>query len=240
MLLFFVRHGDPTYDPDALTPLGFRQAEAVGKRLALYGLDEIYASSAIRAIQTATPAAEMTKKEIQVLDWANEHYAWLDLSIPDPDTGMPNWGFLNPEVIDLFLSPEMTALGQDWISHPFFSGTRFGSGYTRIKTEAFSFLESQGFAFDESRGMYRVLQPANDRRVAFFAHQGFGLAFLSAVLGVPYPRFCTSFDFSYTGLTVLEFRTGREYTPAKMLTLGNDGHLYREGLSTRYQNEIPF
>ena len=41
MILYYVRHGDPIYNPDSLTPLGQRQAEAVGKRLALYGIDEV-------------------------------------------------------------------------------------------------------------------------------------------------------------------------------------------------------
>ena len=31
MLLFFIRHGDPNYFPDQLTPLGHRQAEAVAR-----------------------------------------------------------------------------------------------------------------------------------------------------------------------------------------------------------------
>ena len=35
MLFFYVRHGDPVYDPDQLTPLGRRQAEALAKRLCL-------------------------------------------------------------------------------------------------------------------------------------------------------------------------------------------------------------
>ena len=51
MLLFYLRHGDPTYNPDALTPLGHRQAEALAKRLSVYGLDKIYASTSIRAMQ---------------------------------------------------------------------------------------------------------------------------------------------------------------------------------------------
>ena len=41
MLFFLIRHGDPIYDPDSLTPLGHRQAEALAKRLSLYGLDEV-------------------------------------------------------------------------------------------------------------------------------------------------------------------------------------------------------
>lgn len=57
MLLFYIRHGDPTYNPDELTPLGKRQAEAAAKRLALYGIDRIFASTSNRAIQTAQPSA---------------------------------------------------------------------------------------------------------------------------------------------------------------------------------------
>lgn len=37
MLFYYIRHGDPIYDPDSLTPLGKRQAEALGKRLATHG-----------------------------------------------------------------------------------------------------------------------------------------------------------------------------------------------------------
>lgn len=31
MLLYYIRHGMPVYDPDSLTPLGERQAEAAAK-----------------------------------------------------------------------------------------------------------------------------------------------------------------------------------------------------------------
>lgn len=48
MLFYFIRHGDPIYDPDSLTPLGHKQAEALAKRLCVYGLDEIYTSTSNR------------------------------------------------------------------------------------------------------------------------------------------------------------------------------------------------
>ena len=41
MILYYLRHGDPIYSPDSLTPLGHEQAKALAKRLATYGLDEI-------------------------------------------------------------------------------------------------------------------------------------------------------------------------------------------------------
>lgn len=81
MILYIVRHGDPIYNTDSLTPKGLRQAEAVGKRLAVFGLDEIYASPLKRAQQTAAPAAEMLKKEIITKDFMSENLAFNDFRI---------------------------------------------------------------------------------------------------------------------------------------------------------------
>ena len=72
MILYYVRHGDPIYNPDGLTPLGKRQAEACARLLCRTGLDEIYSSTSQRAIDTATPTAEILKKEIKLLDFAHE------------------------------------------------------------------------------------------------------------------------------------------------------------------------
>lgn len=65
MLLFYIRHGDPIYIPDSLTDLGKRQAEAVARRLSLYGVDRIYSSTSNRARLTAEPTAQILKLEIQ-------------------------------------------------------------------------------------------------------------------------------------------------------------------------------
>ena len=75
VIFYYVRHGDPIYDPDSLTPLGLRQAEAAAKRLALYGVDKIFSSTSNRAVLTAKPTCEMLKKEPVLLDFANEAYA---------------------------------------------------------------------------------------------------------------------------------------------------------------------
>lgn len=81
MILIFVRHGDPIYHPDSLTSLGKRQAEAVAKRIALYGIDRLFSSTSNRAIQTAQPTSELTEKEIELLDFCNEKYAGDEFSI---------------------------------------------------------------------------------------------------------------------------------------------------------------
>ena len=88
-------------------------------------------------------------------------------------------------------------------------------------------------------GKYEVVKHS-DKRVAFFAHQGFGLAFLSCLLGIPYPQFTTHFDMCTSGMTVIEFNNEGGYSYPRILTLSSDGHLYREGLPTGYNDRARF
>lgn len=55
MILYYVRHGQPIYDPDSLTELGHRQAKALSKRMAALGVDKVYCSTSNRAVLTAKP-----------------------------------------------------------------------------------------------------------------------------------------------------------------------------------------
>lgn len=122
LLFFYIRHGDPIYNPDSLTPLGRRQAEALGKRLARYGLDKIYASPLKRAQETAAPACELLKKEMTVLDWTSEALAWEEFASPDTTSGYTTWFFQNRSLQSVLVSPEMRALGADWFRHPALAG----------------------------------------------------------------------------------------------------------------------
>ena len=142
MLLFYIRHGDPIYDPDSLTPFGKRQAEAVGKRLALFGMDEIYSSTSERAKLTATPLCEMLKKDMKLLDFANESYAWRDLSVFSKVKNLHTW--LAPEMKELFHTPELLALGHKWYEHTV-SGKDYKAGIERIQTGCDEFLLSLGY-----------------------------------------------------------------------------------------------
>ena len=112
MLLYYIRHGEPTYDPDELTPNGRRQAEAIARRLARYGVDKIYSSSSIRAQQTARPTAELTRCEVVTLDWCHEDYAKAEMMLPsngDPTGNSPSgggkrrWCFYIPEIVTMMI-----------------------------------------------------------------------------------------------------------------------------------------
>jgi len=239
MLFFYIRHGDPIYSPDSLTPLGMRQAEAVAKRLALYGLDEIYASTSNRAVMTAKPSCELLKKEAVLLDFANEGHAWRELTVKKEDGKPLTWLFQHPATKELFHTKEIRDLGDRWYEHPALRDRHYENGIERIYRETDAFFGSLGYEHIRYSGKYKVKEPSQ-KRIALFAHQGFGLAFLSCLLDIPYPMFTTHFDMGHTGVTVIDFRETDGYCIPKVLTLSSDSHLYREGLPTRYQNGLYF
>ena len=236
MLLFYVRHGDPIYNPNMLTPLGERQAEAVAKRLALYGIDKIYASPSNRAMQTAKPTSELLKLDINEADFADEAHVWRDLTC-ERDGGKMTWLFQHPKMRKLLVSNEVRSLGDEWYKHPELA--KYEQGIKKVYDNTDAFLSSLGYEHERYTGTYKVREH-NDMRIALFAHQGFGLAFLSALLDIPYPAFSTHFDMSFTGMTVIEFSNEGGVSIPTVLTLANDSHLYREGMPTKYQNKLYF
>lgn len=237
MLLFYVRHGDPIYEPDSLTPLGLRQAEEVAKRLALYGVDRVFSSTSNRAMLTAKPACELMHKEMELLDFTSEVHAWRELA-PDLGDGKRFAGE-QPKWKRLFVSPEVTQLGRRWYEHPELSGYGFKEAMERVDRESDAWLLSLGYRHDRENGLF-IAERENDDRIALFAHGGFGQAFMSSILDMPYPHYCRHFDLCHTGMTVIEFKEADGCVIPCVLTLSNDSHLYKSGLPTNYANRLRF
>lgn len=238
MLFFYVRHGDPIYNPNELTPLGRRQAEAAGKRLALYGIDKIFASPSNRARQTAQPTCEILKKNMTILDFCDEDYAWQEFTVELPD-GSKTWSFMDPATRRLFTDEAVLRLGFKWYEHPSFSGQNFKKGVERVGAAMDALFAELGYEHIPHSGTYKAVRP-NDDRVALFAHQGFGMSFMSHLLDIPYPVYSMHFDICHSGITVIEFKDEDGIAIPKVLTHSSDSHIYREGLPTNYNNSIRF
>lgn len=237
MLLFYIRHGDPIYDPDGLTELGKKQAEALVQRMKECQPDKIYASSSNRTIMTAEPTAKYFNKEIEILDWCHEGYAWKEFTV-ERESGKKTWCFHDSNMKDILNSNEVRKLGMEWYEHPAFRNTLFKSGILRIQSEVDRFMLSLGYEHDRNHNRYIPVR-SNNHRIALFAHQGFGLAFLSCLLDIPYPLMATRFDMSHSNMTVIEFK-GDDFVIPTALQVSNDSHIFAGGLSTDYQNTIHF
>ena len=236
VIFYYVRHGDPIYNPDSLTPLGELQAEALAKRLSRYDIDEIFASSSNRACLTAAPTCKLLHKEMKILDWCNEGYALKDFTCIG-EKGTSVWAFDSTKMRELFVSDEVMKLGKEWYTHHAFAGSNFERGVKRVQAECDAFFVSLGYEHNREMNTYTCVCE-NHNRVALFAHQGIGMILLSSVLDIPYPLFCTHFDFGHSGVTAIEFSPDKGITIPRVLQLSNDSHIYSEGLPTKYQNRI--
>ncbi|MBE5733018.1 MAG: histidine phosphatase family protein [Clostridiales bacterium] len=233
MILYYVRHGDPIYDPDSLTELGQKQALALSKRFAKYGLDEIYSSSSVRAMQTAQPTAKLLGKDITVFDWAHENNAWVKMSVQKENRRI--WGFQDKETISKFNSFDVFNMGKNWYNHPYFVDTEFKAFTCSINEKVDEFLFSLGYAHDRENNVYKAVK-RNSKKIALFAHQGIGMSILSSILDIPYPLFSTHFDLSHSSVTAIYFDEKSEYVVPKVLQLANDSHLYKEEVNCKYNN----
>ena len=240
MLLFYIRHGDPIYNPDSLTPLGHEQAKALAKRLLLCHVDKVYSSPSTRARMTAQPFCELTRKDVAVCDWADEGLAGRDFFLHTEEGH--GWCFQIPAMVQRFNTPAVRNLGARWFEHDDFRGYNFAAGMQQVDRAVDEFLLSLGLRHDRENARYEVVSEVTDTpaRIALFAHQGFGMLFFSSLLDVPYPFFCTHFDFGHSSMTVVNFERQGDYVYPKVLQLANDSHLYREGILTGYQNMIQF
>ena len=235
MLLFIVRHGDPIYNPDSLTPKGHLQAKALAKRFGMHGLDKIYASPLIRAQQTAQPTAELLGLPIKIEEWTSEVLA-ADSFHLDRHDGSRGWIFhQNPTVLKNDLSHTLV---DNWYEAECFKGydKDFKGGYERIKNASDEFLARHGYKREGS--VYKITNP-NEERIAVFCHQGFGVTWLSHLLGIPPHIFWTSFDLTHSSVTVLNFENFENgLTSPLCLQLSDMSHIFADRLPFKYNNSI--
>ena len=231
MLLFYIRHGDAIYDPDSLSPLGERQAEALSKRLARYGIDEIYSSTSNRAQLTAKPLCELLKKDMKLVDFCHEDHVWGEFAFDDGDRY--DWFFNKTKFKKILASEDIANSTFNWYENDELKEYNFEKGIKRVDEELDKFISELGYEHDREKHLYKCVKP-NDRRVALFAHQGFCVSFLSSLLDIPYPYIANHFDICNTGMTAIEFKDENGIAVPMVLTLSNDSHLYRDGLPVHY------
>lgn len=232
MFLFYVRHGNPCYNPDSLTAHGKREAEAVCKRIAKFGIDEIYSSDSVRANETSIPLSELTHKTVTKLPWLNEKITAKYFYITE-ENGYEEWVFFRPEFKKIFVSKELRELGDKWYLHKDLAKYNMEEGFKLIGKNIDEFLLSLGYKHDRENKRFIAVKPS-EKRIALFAHQGMGIFFLSYILDIPFPDFSIHFDMITSGLTAIEFKNEDGFVYPRIVQFSSDAHLYAENLPTGY------
>ena len=223
MLLYIIRHGEPNYETDTLTELGKLQAEAVGRRLFEAGIDRVFSSPLGRARETAEPLCRLSGLKCTVEEWAREIDVKRMLT-PVPD-GEPksislvqNTYFRTDTAIELPYSRQFEA---DCVCD-----SEMREVCADIERNGDAFLERLGYKREGNN--YRVLR-ANEERVALFCHGAMGRAWIATLLGIPIRTMWPAFNYTHTGVTVLQFKNNENgLTAPRCLVYSDMSHIYAD------------
>lgn len=83
MKLLIVRHGDPDYSIDSLTPKGWHEAELLKNRLTKLDVAAFYCSPLGRAKDTSKATLNALGRTAEIFDWLRE----FDGYVIDPESG---------------------------------------------------------------------------------------------------------------------------------------------------------
>lgn len=217
MKILIVRHADPDYSIDSLTPTGWEEARLLADRLSGLDIKAFYVSPLGRARDTASLTLERMGREAEVKDWLREFPA----KVQKP--GAPNsiaWDWL-PQ--DWTAEPRFYDR-EKWLEVPVFRDAGVPELYKKVCDGLDALLASHGYVRDGN--IYRV-EHRNEDTVALVCHFGLESVLLSHLLNVSpmvlWHGSCAA-PTSVTTLTTEERREG--IALFRMNAFGDTSHLY--------------
>lgn len=223
MRLYIIRHADPDYANNTITPTGHLEAKALAKRMAGVGLSRIYTSPLGRAQHTAQYTADAMGIEPVTLPWTAE------LSI-DGITGIDGtkWAAWNLEG-QIIRGQETLPHHENWDQLDQFSHYDYRASYQQLIQHSDAFLDELGY--QRHNGVYKVRQN-NEERIAVFCHAGFGVSWMAHLLEIPLTlAWCGFFWAPSSVTTILMERRTEEIAVPRALCVGDTSHIYAEGLT---------
>ena len=219
MKLLLIRHGDPDYAKDWLTPKGLREAEFLAEKISRQDVKEVYVSPLGRAKATASCTLKRMGREAVELEWLRE----FPVKIHRPDfegegpvawDGLPQDWMQEDEFFD----------EHDWGSQQVFQEAKLKAEYDRVIAKFDQLLNEHGYERD---GRYYRVHQANRDTIVFFCHFGLECVLLSHLLNVSpmilWHGFCAA-PTSVTTVITEERRQG--IASFRINGFGDISHLY--------------
>ncbi len=222
MRLLIIRHAEPDYAHNCLTPSGEEEAAALARCIENYHIDDCYTSPMGRALLTAKPCLETLGKRAGTLDWLRE----FSYPFKRPDDMPCNticWDWL-PRC---WADEPAYAQEDAWLETPLFASSVIPEKYRWVSGELDRLLASYGYRREGH--LYRA-EASNHKTVALFCHFGVESVLLGHLLNIPpmllWHGTCAA-PSSVTSLYTEEREEGYAYW--RMNAFGEVPHLAREG-----------
>lgn len=222
MKLVIIRHGDPDYEHDSLTEVGFKEAELLSEKVKKMDVTAFYVSPLGRAKATAKPTLEKMGREATVLDWLQEFQPQI-VGKEGAAEKSCCWDWLPAA----WTSEEDFYNKDKWMNVKVFKDAGVPEQYKEVCDGLDSLLEKHGYKRDGN--IYKAVR-ANEDTVVLVCHFGLECVLLSHLLGIsPMPLWhgtCAA-PTSVTTLVTEERREGVAYF--RMSSFGDTSHLYVAG-----------
>lgn len=175
MKILLIRHGDPDYEHDTLTPAGHREAALLAERISRMDIRDFYVSSLGRARDTAQYTLDKMGRTATVCEWMQEFRGTCVR--PDRGYNTLSWDWL-PE--DWTAEPDYYDKDR-WYLPKTMADSNTKQEYDVVADNLDRLLAQYGYVRDGN--IYRAVQPNNDT-IALFCHYGVGCVMISHLIGV--------------------------------------------------------
>lgn len=222
MKIIIVRHGDPDYSIDSLTPTGWREAALAADKLSKLDIKAFYVSPLGRAQDTAKCTLEKMNRTATTYEWLRE-FAPRIVRPDRPDDISISWDWLP----------------QDWTAEPlYYDSDKWGDTEVmragKVKEEydwvckgLDEVLASHGYVRENN--YYRVKEANNDT-IVFFCHFGAECVLLSHLLHVSPMILWHGFCAAPSSITTIYSEERREGIASfRVAEFGDISHLYAAG-----------
>ncbi len=176
MKLIIVRHADPDYEHDSLTPTGWEEAKLVSERISKLDVKDFYVSPLGRAQDTASFTLEKTGRTATTLEWLRE----FNPKILRPDVTNQKsiaWDWLPAD----WTQDENYFRRDLWYTTDIMREGKVKEEYDWVTKNFDALLATHGYA---RNGDYYDVQKANNDILVFFCHFGLECVLLSHLMNV--------------------------------------------------------
>lgn len=230
MKIVFIRHAEPDYEHNTLTPKGFIEAEALGEMYHDEQMDEIHVSTLPRAIFTADALIKGTNKTYQLHSWLEEFFHKItmpDGSVKHTWDYKPNFFFNYDKKFydnDTYLDTEIMKSGD------------IKAKYDEVIKNFDEILKNNGY--ERNGNLYKVTN-SNHRVIVFVCHFGMMSVLMSRLMNIPYTTIAEMFMCPPSGVTIFNSEEREEgIAYFRCSNYGDVSHLKYKGLEKSFHGRF--
>lgn len=221
MKLIIVRHCDPDYSIDSLTPTGWLEAECLADRMEKLDVKAFYVSPLGRARDTANVALQRINREAEILPWLEEFP--VKVKRPNIERVSYCWDWYPQD----WTAEEAFFSKDHWTEPAPYAAADMATHYKSVTDGLDALLAKHGYVRDGY--CYRAENPNTDT-IVLFCHFGLECVLLSHLLNISpvllWQGTCAA-PSSVTTLNTEERQEGTAYF--RMSAFGDISHLYAAG-----------